>query len=292
MGELAQFKGELTKKELLEILRNPTWENKARLRDLILSNLKRVNELDENDPDFLELVGKMYQQNDLLKEVTQEDEDDLAKIADLIEQNAEVAEEDPFDISQMDPLNPPNLASFDRTSKPYEVNEQLLDLLKSHKLENLGITRGFKIALRDFTKKQKRKREITRNEDLAIKEMMKKGGRLEQGFLDLHLEDSYNGYFPSTSNMVNRTSQSTALAEQLAINEVNLVERRKRDARWKHANQYEPRGVLVKQKVYRVTPDRQVISREEHVLTNGGKFNIIEKPTETSEQQKNDILRG
>lgn len=95
-----------------------------------------------------------------------------------------------------------------------------------------------------------------------------------------------NGYFPSNMKLVDRSNVSNMFAEQLAINEVNLLQIKKSKSKNTEIKQ------LSEQKVFRVDPNNGIISKKEYILTNGGVFNklYIENDNNSESDKQKDFL--
>lgn len=264
MGSLLRETGEITQKEILDILRNPSLQNSQRLRDLILSNLRRVNNLKENDPEFLELVSQLYG-NDLTKQNLNQKEE-LSKIAKKIEDEGIFSQEESkiVDLKNVKPLNPPDFLNFNNSNNSQILNETLLTLVTENDLSELGITSSFVNALEDFCKYQKKKNDKERNSLIEYQGLQKKL-IFEEDEIEIGQYSQWN------TSLINRKDKNNLLAEQLAINEVNLVGYQKYD------KLVEKKEIYEKKKIYRVDGTGQIKVYEENLLSNGSIFNQDEK---------------
>jgi hypothetical protein len=285
LGKLIQENQELTKEELLNIIQNPTYANKCKLMDLIMASLKKYNNLPDNDPHFLELMNLVYAEKtqDIFHSKNNAfDSKPLANAALKIKKEGFSLEDskEHIEVDQIDPLNPPNLESFESSINPNAINECLLALVTENDLSDLGITESFVNALKEFTSiKQKLTEEIERehkNYQIVTGQIH---GKLD-GYIDESKVNQIQGYFPSNLSLVERRDKSNLLFEQLAMTEINLRERRR--VKGKPVDYLD--GHLVKQRVYRVHPEEGIISKEEFMLTNDNVYNIEEKDEDEEEE--------
>lgn len=280
LGKLVREQGHLTQEDLVEALRNPTFENKERVSDLLLSSLRKFNDLPENDPYYLELVGALFEAKLATMDATEtQNSPEMLTMAEEIEKKG-FSLENPtvnVDMSNLDPLHPPDLAAFDRTPDVSKINECLLSLVTQFDLSELGITSSFVSTLEQFMQVLHR-RQTDKEQDAVNLQIVT--GRAKGTSLDKNPDPrNIDGYFPRDLRLLDRRDTTNMMAEQLAITEANV-----RHYRDQTGARMDPlTGHLVKQKVYRVDPTKGVITREEFMLTNEGVFNVDEESEEQDE---------
>ena len=284
LGKLIQETGDLTREELLDIFKNPSLENRAKITDLILSNLQRVNKLEDNDPQLLELIDVMYEEKQRgLQTKSGTSSKILEEVVAKIEKEGLSETPETPQINLSNPLSPPDLEMFSEQKNTNEMSQWLLNLITEHDLSDLGITSSFVTALKEFDEVQKSKQAQAEFENLNYQNLiMGKSGKGVSGPMAVQDEKnkkSVKGYFPANMSLIDRRNQSDMMAEQLAISEMNI-----RQLRQHQGNSIDHlKGKYMKQRVYRIDPHQGVISREEFVLSNNNVFNIYEEPENEKE---------
>lgn len=283
LGKLLREQGHLTQEDLVEALRNPTFENKERVSELLLSSLRKFNELPENDPYYIELVEALFDAKmNRMDSREVQSASELQAVADKIEKQGFSLEKSALavDLSGLDPLNPPQLSDFEKTPDVIEINECLLGLVKQHDLSELGITPSFVSVLEEFMGVLRQRQNVKTGDAISLQIVT--GKAKVDSMRDDHFRDNTQGYFPKNMGLLDRRDHLNMLSEQLVATEANVRQYRQ---------QFGPRldaltGHLAKQKVYRVDPSGEVITREEFVLTNGGIFNVDEEEVEQEETEQ------
>jgi hypothetical protein len=271
---LVKETGDLSKEDLVEILENPSHANSMRLRDLILSNMQKINNLKENDPEFLELVSKVYKESQRHTSSLEGVSGNLSEVAEKIKQKGFSLSGSPKleNMGEVKPLQPPTLNSLDQWSSPEQMNQTLLDLVTENDLSELGITPSFVSALRDFTHSQNQKRKEEEKNNIKYSDLKsglqnpkkRKGG--EGGKWNLGL--------------VSWSNDTNILTHHLAFNEMLLREDQTKSDVPQVQHTYK------KGKVYRLDEHNKVRVEEEYILSNGEIFNL---PVEKEDKENKEI---
>lgn len=76
-GKWVPENSSLTKEEFAEAMANPSFKNRKKISNFILASLQQVNGMEENEPEYLEFVHKVYQAKQRFYETGLEDSLDL-----------------------------------------------------------------------------------------------------------------------------------------------------------------------------------------------------------------------
>lgn len=138
----------LNKNEILELLNDPNIYNQNKFIELILKNLKKINNLEDNDPNYLELVELMYEgrKNSLLSN-NKNNRNAYKTFSDLLKNELDFKSQNLKDLEKIDYLNPPQLESFENV-KTNNIGNSLLNIISNHDLKEIGITPSFVNALK------------------------------------------------------------------------------------------------------------------------------------------------